>query len=185
MISDIELDSTCYDGFERIDNMKVNNHQYQDHFVIRKARVEDAALILDFIKALAIYEHLEHAVTATIEGIQSSIFGRNEAEVIIGELKGNPVCFALFYSNYSTFLGKSNLFLEDLFVLEAYRGLGFGKAMFTYIAQLAVERGCERLDWMCLDWNTPAINFYNSLGATHKKEWTLFRLEHESLKKIG
>lgn len=165
--------------------MTLNDQQTTTGFTIRHAEPQDASLILDFIKALAIYEHLEHRMTATLESISHSLFVLKSAEVIIGEYHGVPVAFALFYPNYSTFLGKANLFLEDLYVLEPYRKQGFGKKIFYYLAHLAVERGCERLDWWCLDWNAPAIEFYHRLGAKHLKEWTIFRLEHDQLKKIA
>jgi GNAT superfamily N-acetyltransferase len=165
----------------------MTNHQQGkiEDFKIRHAVSGDSALILDFIKALAVYEHLEHAVSATEESIRKSIFEKKEAEVLIGEYQGKPVSFALFYTNYSTFLGKSNLFLEDIYVHEPYRGRGYGSTMISYIANLAVERGCERLDWMCLDWNTSAINFYQEIGATHMKEWTLFRVKKDELKTLA
>ncbi len=161
--------------------MNTTHYTKQSDLIIRYANEHDASLILDFIKALAIYERLEHAVTATLESIKASIFIRKEAEVIIGEYQGNPVGFALFYSNYSTFLGKSNLFLEDIYVHEPYRGKGFGSQMISYVAKIALERGCERLDWMCLDWNQDAIDFYQKIGATHMKEWTLFRVKKDAL----
>ncbi len=150
-------------------------------FVIRHAEAKDSKLILEFITSLAIYEQMEDQVTATEKKLIDSIFNEKRAEVIIGEENGAPVCFALFYHNYSTFLGKANLFLEDLYVNEDKRGLGYGKMMLSCLASIALERNCSRLDWWCLDWNKPSIEFYKSLGANHLKEWNIFRAQHESL----
>jgi GNAT superfamily N-acetyltransferase len=164
------------------------NNQTQFHheeLIIRNAVITDAPIILDFIKALAVYEHLEDRVTATIEKITHSLFERKDAEVIIGEYQGQPVTFALFFHNYSTFLGQANLFLEDLYVHEAYRGHGFGQKMLSHIAKIALERECARLDWWCLDWNTSAIEFYKRMGSIHLKEWTVFRVQDEALKQLA
>ena len=150
-------------------------------FVIRYAKQSDAKLILEFITRLAIYEHMEKQVTASEDKLIQSLFIDKRAEVIIGEENGVPVCFALFYHNYSTFLGKANLFLEDLYVNEDKRGLGYGKMMLSCLASIAVERNCSRLDWWCLDWNQHSIEFYKSLGANHLKEWNIFRAQHEGL----
>ncbi|MDO9629048.1 MAG: GNAT family N-acetyltransferase [Acholeplasmataceae bacterium] len=154
-------------------------------FTIRYAEEKDVKLILGFITSLAVYEHMEDQVTATEEKLLESIFKQKRAEVIIGEENDVPVCFALFYHNYSTFLGKANLFLEDLFVNEDKRGLGYGKMMLSCLASIAVERNCSRLDWWCLDWNQPSIDFYKSLGASHLKEWNIFRAQHDSLENLS
>jgi GNAT superfamily N-acetyltransferase len=163
-----------------------NQHQLnQDALIIRNAVITDAKVILDFIKALAVYEHLEDRVTATVERITDSLFKRKDAEVIIGEFQGKAVAFALFFHNYSTFLGQANLFLEDLYVHEGYRGLGFGQQMLSHVASIAVDRGCARLDWWCLDWNTSAIEFYKRSGAIHLKDWTVFRVQDDALKHLA
>jgi GNAT superfamily N-acetyltransferase len=154
-------------------------------FMIRYAEEKDTDLILNFITSLAIYEHMVDQVTATKEKLINSLFRDKRAEVIIGEEKGVPVCFALFYHNYSTFLGKANLFLEDLYVNEDKRGLGYGKMMLSFLAKLAIDRNCSRLDWWCLDWNQPSIEFYKSLGANHLKEWNIFRAQHEALESLS
>jgi len=154
-------------------------------FVIRFARPDDTTLILDFIKRLAEYEKLPHEVVATEEVLLDSLFSKHQAEVIIGELEGRPVAFALFFHNFSTFLGKANLYLEDLFVDEGCRGLGLGKVMFSCLAKIAVERGCERLDWWCLNWNEPSIYFYKGMGAVPMSDWTVYRLEGERLRKMA
>lgn len=154
-------------------------------FVIRFAVPGDVPIILDFIERLAEYEKLSHEVVATQEVLMDSLFNQRQAEVVIGELDGRPVSFALFFHNFSTFLGKANLYLEDLFVDEASRGLGLGKAMFACLARIAVDRGCERLDWWCLDWNGPSIAFYKSLGAVPMSDWTVHRLEGERLRDVA
>jgi GNAT superfamily N-acetyltransferase len=138
-------------------------------------------LILKFIKELAEYEELLDEVVATEEVLFDSLFVKRQAEVIIGEYKGEPVAFALFFYNFSTFLGKANLYLEDLFVLEEHRGRQFGRMMFTCLAKIAIERGCERLDWWCLDWNEPSIAFYKRLGARPMSDWTVYRIDGKNL----
>ena len=154
-------------------------------FTIRNATRKDSKLILDFITSLAIYEHMEDQVVATIESIEKTLFDLKQAEVIIGEAEGLPVAFALFYPNYSTFLGQANLFLEDLYVLESHRGKGYGKYMLAALAKIAHDRGCKRLDWWCLDWNRPSIDFYKNMGADHLKAWTIFRLQHDNIPKLA
>lgn len=155
-------------------------------FVIRFAEKEDAALILRFIQGLAEYEKLSHEVTATEELLGETLFGaRQVAEVIIGEYRGDAVAFALFFHNYSTFLGRPGIYLEDLFVKPEMRGRGFGKVLLAYLATLATERKCGRVEWSVLDWNTPAIGFYRKLGAVAKDEWTVHRLTGEALDRLA
>jgi len=149
---------------------------------IREALPKDTGLILSFIKDLAEYEKLLHEVLATEETIQKSLFGALKvAEVILGEMDGEPVSFALFFHNYSTFLGQQGIYIEDLFVKPHMRGIGIGKAMFAYIARKAKERGCGRVDWWVLHWNEPAIKFYKSLGSVPMSEWTVYRLTGQAL----
>jgi GNAT superfamily N-acetyltransferase len=151
-------------------------------FEIKPATVEDVPLILSFIKKLAVYERLEHEAVATEEILRETIFGeRREAEVVIGYYQNKPVCFALFFHSFSTFLGRPGIYLEDLFVDEEQRGKGFGKALLVYLAQLAVARNCGRLEWAVLNWNEPSIKFYQSLGARPMDEWTVYRLTGETL----
>lgn len=150
-------------------------------FMVRFAKEADCALILEFIQALAVYEKMEDQVVATIEKLRDSLFVRRQAEVLIGESGGRPVACAIFFHNYSTFQGRANLYLEDLFVKEEDRGNGFGRAMLRALATVAVERGCGRLDWSCLDWNAPSIEFYKKLGAVPMKEWIVFRLKDDAL----
>lgn len=143
---------------------------------IRFATKDDIPLILDFIKQLAEYERLSHEVVATEETLWESLFGeRRVAEVLLGYAHGSPAAFALFFHNFSTFLGKPGIYLEDLFVKPEHRGSGYGKEMLRFLARLAKERGCGRLEWWVLDWNEDAIRFYKSLGAVPMDEWTVFR----------
>jgi GNAT superfamily N-acetyltransferase len=155
-------------------------------FVIRVAEEDDAALILRFIKGLAAYEKLSHEVTATEDLLRETLFGnRQVAEVVLGEYHGDAVAFALFFHNYSTFLGRPGIYLEDLFVQPEMRGLGFGKVLLAYLAKLATERKCGRVEWAVLDWNEPAIRFYRKLGATTMDEWTVHRLTGEALNRLA
>jgi GNAT superfamily N-acetyltransferase len=155
-------------------------------FEIKPATVNDVPVILSFIKKLAEYEKMAHEVRATEEGLRQTLFGeRRYAEVVIGYYRGEPVGFALFFHNYSTFLGKPGIYLEDLFVDERRRGKGFGKALLVHLARLAKERDCGRLEWSVLDWNEPSINFYKSLGATPMDDWTVFRVAGEALDRLA
>ncbi len=155
-------------------------------FVIRPAAAADVPVILSFIKKLAAYEKLSHEVTATEELLRETLFGaRPTAEVAIGYFEAQPIGFVLFFHNYSTFLARPGLYIEDLFVDEVYRRRGFGRALLLYVAQLAKERRCGRLEWAVLDWNEPAINFYKKLGAATMNEWTIYRVTGEALKKLA
>lgn len=147
----------------------------------RFADITDCGLILDFIKELAEYEKMLHEVIATEELLKEWIFEKKKAEVIFAVKDGHEVGFALFFHNFSTFLGRSGIYLEDLFVKSEYRGLGYGKALLRQLARIAVERGCGRLEWWCLDWNKPSIDFYLSLGATPMDDWTVYRMTGEAL----
>lgn len=152
---------------------------------IRFAEKKDSALILDFIRRLAEYEKMSNEVSATEELICERIFDRKKAEVIFALDGGKEVGFALFFHNFSTFLGKEGIYLEDLFVLPEYRGKGHGKSLLKKLASLAQERGCGRLEWSCLDWNTPSIDFYLSLGAKRMDGWDVYRVTGETLKKLA
>lgn len=155
-------------------------------FTLRFAGPEDIPLILQFIKGLADYEKLARHVVATEELLAETLFGqRRVAEVIIGDYEGEPVSFALFFHNFSTFLGRPGLYLEDLYVLPEMRGQALGQAMLAYLAKLAVERGCGRLEWGVLDWNEPAVGFYKKLGAVAMDEWTVFRIHGPSLNRLA
>lgn len=155
-------------------------------FSIRSATVTDVPLILQFIKELAEFEQLLHEVIATEELLQETLFGaKSHAEVILGYLNDKPVSFALFFHNFSTFLGKPGIYLEDLFVRPEARGQGIGKRMLSYLAQLACDRNCGRLEWWVLDWNKTAIDFYESIGAKAMDEWTVYRVTDKALKNLA
>ena len=153
---------------------------------LRFAEETDAATILDFIKQLAEYERLSHEVETNVDHLAEALFGgRRVAEVLLAEDHGEPVGFALFFHNFSTFLGRPGIYLEDLFVRPADRGRGIGKALLAFLAGLTVERGCGRLEWSVLDWNTPAIRFYENLGAHAMNGWTVFRLTGSALEDLA
>lgn len=147
----------------------------------RYAQREDTALILKFIRALADYEHMLDEVVADEKLLEEWIFEKQKAEVIFAVEDGVEVGFALFFHNFSTFLGRAGLYLEDLFVLPEHRGKGYGKAILKKLAAIAVERGCGRLEWWCLDWNRPSIDFYLSLGAQPMSDWTVYRITGDTL----
>ena len=157
----------------------------EDKFTIRFAEEKDVKLILDFIKELADYEKLLHEVVATEEILMDSIFVRKACEVIIGEYDGEPVGFALFFHNFSTFLGRPGIYLEDLYIRPEMRGRGFGKTLLAFLAKLAKERNCGRFEWWCIDWNEPSINFYKSIGAIPMDEWTVYRVTGQALEDLA
>jgi len=153
---------------------------------LRFAGPDDTPLVLGFIRELADYERLSHEVVATEQGLRATLFGaRPAAEVVIASRDDQPVGFALFFHNYSTFLGLPGLYLEDLFVRPEHRGAGVGTALLTFLARLAVERGCGRFEWAVLDWNEPAMRFYRALGATSVDEWTIFRVTGDALRRLA
>jgi GNAT superfamily N-acetyltransferase len=155
------------------------------HTQIRFAEEKDAALILQFIKELAAYEKMSDDVIATIKDIEETIFEKSYAEVVICEYDESPAGFCLFFHNYSTFLGKPGLYIEDLYVKESFRGKGLGKLLLKFMAHLAVERNCGRLEWSCLDWNKPSIDFYIAQGAKAMNDWTVYRVSGEQLKELA
>lgn len=157
-----------------------------ENFHIRPATRDDVGLILSFIKDLAEYEKLSHEVVATEEKLLESLFeSRLAGEVVFGMADERPVAMALFFHNYSTFLAQPGLYLEDLFVRETERGKGYGQAMLIYLAKIACERGCGRFEWSVLDWNTPAIGFYEKLGAKPMDGWTVYRLTGDALSNLA
>lgn len=151
----------------------------------RYAERKDVALILQWIKELADYEKMLDQVVADEATLEEWIFDKQKAEVIFAMEKGEEVGFALFFHNFSTFLGRAGLYLEDLYVRPEYRGKGYGKAILEKLAAIAVERGCGRLEWWCLDWNKPSIDFYLSLGAEPMADWTVYRMAGDTLQKLA
>ena len=153
---------------------------------IRAATADDAALLTQLIRELADYERLADAAVATEAGLREQLFGpQPAAEVLIAEVDGEPAGFALYLHNFSTFLGKRGLYLEDLFVRPAFRGLGLGRHLMAMLARIAVQRDCGRFEWSVLDWNAPAIGFYRTLGAVGMDEWTVQRLEGDALRSLA
>lgn len=155
------------------------------NIIIRKAEQKDAKLILKLITELAIYEKLENEVIASVSDIEREIFENNSAVVYIAEYNSEPVGYSLHFYTFSTFLAKRGIYLEDLFVLEKFRGKGIGKALLKNIAKEAIENNYGRVEWSVLDWNAPAIDFYKSIGAFPQDEWTMFRLTGDKLIKFG
>lgn len=166
--------------------MKTNTMTPADDIHISSATEADVPTILGFIRALAEYEKLAHTVVATEQKLQDTLFGpRRHAEVLIARLNNQPAGFALFFHNYSTFLAKPGIYLEDLFVLPEHRKKGVGKALLRKLAQLAKERNCGRLEWSVLDWNEPAIGFYQRLGATVMPDWRICRMTESEFSKLA
>lgn len=155
-------------------------------FTVRSASKSDVPAILGLIHELAEYEKLTHLVVATEDQLRTTLFGEKRvAEVLVGCVDNEPVGMAIFFQNYSTFLAKPGLYLEDLYVQPAHRGKGLGKALITAVARIAVERGCGRYEWTVLDWNTPAIEFYRCLGAEMKSEWRIMRVTGPALEQMA
>ena len=154
-------------------------------FIIKAACEDDIVLLLEFIKELADFEKLSHKVVATKEILKEGLFVKKAAKAVIGYCKDQPVCFAIYFYNLSTFLGRPGLYLEDLFVKSNYRGRGFGKTMLAFLAKRAIEEGCGRFEWSVLDWNSPAIDFYQSIGAQPMEEWITYRLAGSSLETLA
>ena len=154
-------------------------------FNIRPARPDEAGVVLDFIKKIAEYEKCADEVVADEATVYNSLFVEHSAEVVFAEEDGAVVGFALFFHNFSTFVGRKGLYLEDLYILPEKRGLGYGKALLKYLARIAVERGCGRMEWICLDWNESALAVYRSIGAVPMSEWTVQRLDEASLKRFA
>ncbi|MDR0998454.1 MAG: GNAT family N-acetyltransferase, partial [Treponema sp.] len=163
----------------------MRTYQIDEHTLLRFAGPEDAALVLDFIRALAEYEKLSDTVEATAEGLGKYLFEEKTAEAVICEYDRSPAGFALYFHNFSTFLGRPGIYIEDIFVKPPFRGRGLGKLLLSFIAALARDRNCGRLEWACLDWNTPSIEFYKSQGARPLDEWTAYRLTGKALADLG
>lgn len=155
------------------------------NFQIRETTQTDAELILSYIKKIALYEKLSDQVVATKEDILDTIFNKKQAFVVIAEKDEKPIGFMLYFLTYSTFLGRANLYLEDIYIDLDQRNQGYGKLMFKALTEIALNEGYQRIDWMCLDWNKDAITFYKSLGAKHLSDWYTFRLSDEDIKKLN
>lgn len=154
-------------------------------FTIRQAKPEETGIVLEFIKKLAEYEKCSDEVVANEATLYHSLFVERSAEVLFAEEDERIVGFALFFHNFSTFVGRKGLYLEDLFILPEKRGRGYGKALLKYLAKIAVERNCGRMEWICLDWNKPALKVYRSIGAVPMDEWTVQRLDETALRKFA
>ena len=153
-----------------------------EKLIIRPAKPEEAGRVLELINRLAVYEKCANEVVADEATLYHSLFVEKSAEVVFAEEDGAIVGFALFFHNFSTFVGRKGLYLEDLFIIPEKRGLGYGKALLKYLARIAVERNCGRMEWICLDWNKPALSVYHSIGAVPMSEWTVQRLDESTLK---
>lgn len=156
-----------------------------ENLKIRETTEEDCSLILSLIKEIAEYEKMSDQVVATEESLKESIFENKRAEVVILELNEEAIGYALYFYNYSTFIGKSGLYLEDIFIKKEVRGKGIGKEVFKFLVKKAKEEGCKRMEWSCLDWNEPSIKFYKSLGAVPMDEWTVYRLTEKEINRLS
>lgn len=155
-----------------------------ENMEIRKACPKDVPQILEFIKGIARYEKMENEVVATENMLHEWLFQKEVAEVVFAEEDGKAVGFALYFHNFSTFVGKAGIYLEDLYVFPEHRGKGYGKALFLHLAKTALERGCGRMEWVCLNWNQPSIDFYRSMGAISLDDWKTYRLTEDALKEL-
>jgi GNAT superfamily N-acetyltransferase len=167
-------------------NDRIMTSKTEPAFQIRLARRGDVPVILALIRELADYERAPEEVVATEDQLRENLFGAHPAaEVLLGEEKGDPVSFALFFHNFSTWMGRRGLYLEDLFVRPEMRGRGYGRALLARLAQIAQERNCGRMEWAVLDWNQPAIQFYRKLGARPNDDWTIFRLTRDAIVQLA
>jgi GNAT superfamily N-acetyltransferase len=163
----------------------VNSYKIDEHILLRFAEERDTVLILEFIRGLAEYEHLLDTVRINETDIREYVFQKKLIEVVIGEYNGTPAGFALFFHNFSTFVGKPGIFIEDLFVKPEFRGKGLGKVFFSFLAKIALERNCGRMEWSCLNWNKPSIEFYQNQGAQAMDEWTVYRIGGNGIQKLA
>lgn len=155
-------------------------------FIIRPAKPEECSIVGSYIRAIAAYEKMSDQVIWSDEQLYNELFVEKNATVVFGEEDGKIVGFALYFFNYSTFVGKKGLYVEDVFVLEEYRKNGYGKQFFKYLAQVAIDKNCGRMEWICLDWNQPSIDFYTKrLGAIPMDEWTVYRLSEDKIKAVA
>ncbi|MGL4850756.1 MAG: GNAT family N-acetyltransferase [Clostridium sp.] len=156
-----------------------------DELKLKRATIEDTKTILELIKEIAIYEKMLDQVVATEESIKESIFLKKEAEVLLVEVNEKVIGYVLYFFNYSTFIGRGGFYLEDIYIKEEYRKRGYGREIFKVIGKIAYEKGCHRMEWTCLNWNKPSIEFYKSLGAVPMDEWTVYRLTREKIKDLA
>ena len=163
----------------------MDSFQADDHILLRFAEEKDIAIILEFIRGLAEYEHLLDTVEIKEADLKKHLFEKKLIEVVIGEYDGKPAGFALFFYNFSTFLGRLGIFIEDIFVKPEFRGKGLGKFFFSFLAKIAVQRNCGRLEWACLNWNKPSIEFYKNQGARPLDEWTTYRITGDGINKLA
>jgi GNAT superfamily N-acetyltransferase len=163
----------------------MHNYQVDDHILLRFAEEKDTSIILEFIRGLAEYEHLLDTVKINEADLKNYLFEKKLIEVVIGEYDGTPAGFALFFHNFSTFVGKPGIFIEDIFVKPEFRGRGLGKIFFSFLAKIAAERRCGRLEWSCLNWNKPSIEFYKKQGAKALDEWTVYRIIGDGINKLA
>jgi len=163
----------------------MNVYQVDEHISLRFAEEKDIAVILEFIRGLAEYEHLLDMVEIREADLKKYLFEKKLIEVVIGEYDGTPAGFVLFFHNFSTFLGKPGIFIEDIFVKPEFRGKGLGKVFFSFLAKIVLERNCGRLEWSCLDWNKPSIEFYKNQGAQPLDDWKLYRITGDGIKKLA
>jgi len=163
----------------------MNVFQIDEHILLRFAEEKDIAIILEFIRGLAEYEHLLDKVEIKEADLKKYLFEKKMIEVIIGEYDGTPAGFALFFHNFSTFLGKPGIFIEDIYVKPEFRNKGLGKFFFSFLAKIAIERNCGRMEWSCLNWNKPSIEFYKNQGAQPLDEWTIYRITGDGINRLA
>lgn len=159
--------------------------EFKNNLVIRNAKEEDVSTLLELIKEIAEYEKLSYQVIATEETLRESIFKNNRANALILEVDNKKIGYCIYFYSFSTFIGRSGIYIEDIFIKKEYRGNGFGSEIFKFLAKKAKEEGCKRIEWACLDWNEPSIKFYKSLGAVPMDEWTVYRLTENEIIKLS
>lgn len=169
-------------GYNKMREQKIVK---ENGLVLRPAQEKDCQLILDLIKELAVYENMLDQVIGTAETLKKSLFEQKAARAIIAEYEDKAVGYALYFYNFSTFLGKAGIYLEDIYVKPEYRGKGFGKTLLSEIATIAKENECDRVEWSCLNWNKPSITFYESIGAVHMEEWRTYRMTTQAIEKLA
>ena len=157
----------------------------KNNLVIRNAKEEDVSILLDLIREIAEYEKMSDQVIATEETLMESIFKNNRANALILEVDNKKIGYCIYFYNFSTFIGRSGIYIEDIFIKKEYRGNGFGREIFKFLAKKAKEEGCKRIEWSCLNWNEPSIKFYKSLGAVPMDEWTVYRLTEKEIIKLS